>query len=105
MLELTGMGSVLRGIGLLYCLLAIGAVGLAIWKGKTRKHKLVWAAIAIAVFGFLPVKELIEQAQRDAYAREAWAYFKKKCATEAGEKIFKTFTGVKSVLVIKPLPP
>ena len=105
MLELTGMDSVLRSIGLLYWLFAIGAISLAIWMGKNRQRKILWSAIAIAVFGFLPVKMLIEQAQRNAYEREAWAYFKKKCETEAGEKIYKTFTGVKSVLVIKPLPP
>lgn len=105
MLELTGLGTVLRGIGLLYWLLAIGAVALAIWKGKNWQRKTLWAGVAIAVFGFLPVKGLIEQARRDVYAREAWTYFKKKCETEAGEKIYKTYIGVKSVLVIKPLPP
>jgi hypothetical protein len=41
----------------------------------------------------------------DAYVKAAWAYFKNKCDTEAGEKIYKTFTGVKSVLIVKPLPP
>lgn len=105
MLELTGMGSVLRALGVLYWVLAIGAVALALWKGKGRRGKAIWAGVAIAVFGFMPVKGLIEQAQRDTYAREAWAYFKKKCDTEAGEKIYKTYPGVKSVLVVKPLPP
>ena len=79
MLELTGMGSVLRGMGILYWLLAVGAVALAIWKGKTRQRKALWAVIAVAVFGFLPVKQMIEQGKREAYAREAWAYFKKLC--------------------------
>lgn len=105
MLELTGVGSVLRGIGILYWLLAIGAVALAIWKGKDRRYKTLWALLAVGVFGILPVKKMIDQAQRDSFARQAWAYFKKKCDTEAGEKIYKTYTGVKSVLVIKPLPP
>lgn len=105
MLELTGIASVLRGIGVLYWVLAIGAVALAIWKGKTWQRKTLWAVVAVMVFGFLPAKEIIEQSKRDAYAREAWAYFKKKCDTEAGEKIYKTYTGVKSVFVIKPLPP
>ena len=105
MLELTGMGSVLRGLGVLYWLLATGAIALALWKGKTPKLKAIWTAVAIVVFGFLPVKEMIEQARRDAFAREAWAYFTKKCDTEAGEKIYKTYSGVKSVLVVKPLPP
>ncbi len=105
MLELTGLGSVLRGIGVLYWLFAIGAVALAIWKGKTKRAKLLWAGVAVVAFGFLPLKAVIEQAQRNAYAKEAWAYFKKKCETEAGEKIYKTVPGVKSVLVVKPLPP
>lgn len=105
MLELTGMGSVLRGIGMLYWLLAIGAIAFAIWKGKGRRAKTLWAVGAVAVFGFLPAKQMIEQAQRDAYAREAWAYFKKLCDEKSGEKIYKTYTGVKSVLVVKPLPP
>jgi len=105
MLELTGMGSVLRGIGWLYWLLAAGAIYLAIRKGKGRRAKIAWTLVAIAVFAVLPVKEMIERVKRDAYAREAWAYFKKKCDTESGEKIYKTYTGVKSVLVVKPLPP
>jgi hypothetical protein len=105
MIELTGMGSVLRGIGVLYWLLAVGAISLALIKGKTLRAKVIWTTVALMVFGFLPGKAMIEQYQRDAYAKEAWAYFKKKCDTEAGEKIYKTFTGVKSVLVVKPLPP
>ena len=105
MLELTGMGSVLRGIGWLYWLLAIGAIYLAIKKGKDRRAKITWALVAIAVFGFLPLKEIVERARHDAYAREAWAYFKKLCDEKSGEKIYKTYTGVKSVLVVKPLPP
>lgn len=105
MLELTGFGSVLRGIGLLYWALAIGAVFLAIRYGKGTRGKIIWATVAIAAFGYLPGKAMIEQQQRDAYAKEAWAYFKKLCDEKAGEKIYKTHTGVKSVLVVKPLPP
>lgn len=105
MLELTGFGSVLRGIGLLYWVLAIGAVFLAIRYGKGTRGKVIWATVAIAVFGYLPGKAMIEQHQRDTYAKEAWAYFKKLCDEKSGEKIYKTHTGVKSVLVVKPLPP
>jgi len=105
MLELTGLGSVLRGIGLLYWLLAFAVIGLGLWKGKTWQRKIAWAGFWIVVFGAWPTMVAIDYAKRQAYEREAWAYFKKKCDTEAGEKIYKTFTGVKSVLVIKPLPP
>ncbi len=105
MLELTGMGSVLRGIGLLYWALAIGAVFLAIRYGKGSRGKNIWAAVAIAAFSYLPGKAMIERHRRDAYANEAWAYFKKLCDEKSGEKIYKTYSGVKSVLVVKPLPP
>jgi len=104
MLELTGFGSVLRGIGVLYWLLAIGAIVLALYKNKTPRARAIWATVAVLVFGFLPAKQMVEQYQKNAFAKEAWAYFKHKCDTEAGEKIYKTFTGVKSVLVVKPLP-
>ena len=63
MLEFTGIGSVLRGIGVLYWLIAIGALALAIWKGKNWRHKTLWAAVAVAAFGFLPAKEIVEQAK------------------------------------------
>mgnify|MGYP003348098301 FL=1 len=42
---------------------------------------------------------------RSVYAKEAWAYFRKLCEEKSGEKIYKTFKGVKSVVVLKPLPP
>lgn len=105
MLELTGFGSVLRGIGMLYWLLAISAIALALYKNKTARTRAIWVTVALLVFGFLPAKQMVEQYQKNEFAKEAWAYFKHKCDTEAGEKIYKTFTGVKSVLVVKPLPP
>ena len=58
MLELTGFGSVLRGIGLLYWVLAIVAVFLAIRYGKGARGKVIWTAVAIAAFGYLPGKAL-----------------------------------------------
>jgi len=105
MLDFTGMGTVLRALGFLYWVLAIGAIAFAIRKGKDKRSKMLWSAVAVAAFGFLPAKALIEQYRRNAYEKEAWAYFKKLCAEKSGEKIYKTYTGVKSVLVVKPLPP
>ena len=105
MLEFTGIATVLRGISVLYWLLACGSIALALWKGRGWRSKTLWTAIAVVVFGYLPGKEIVEQSKRDAYAREAWAYFRKKCETEAGEKIYRGLAGVKSVVVTKPLPP
>ncbi len=71
------------------------------------RGKCIWTAVAVVMFGLLSgcAPMPTEAVQGDAYSKEAWAYFKKKCETEAGEKIYKTFTGVKSVLILKPLPP
>jgi len=46
-----------------------------------------------------------ERWQADAFAKEAWAYYRKLCAERSGEKIYKPQSGVKSVLIVKPLPP
>jgi hypothetical protein len=71
MLELTGLDSVLWSLGVLYWLLAAAALVLALWKGRGWTRKALWAAAAVAVFGFLPGKLLVEKHRRDAYAREA----------------------------------
>ena len=105
MLESTGLGVALRALSYLYWLLAIGALALALWKGNTARSKAVWAALVVVVFGYFPVNVLVAQYRRDAFAKEAWAYFKKQCDEKSGEKIYKTFSGVKSVLIVKPLPP
>ena len=105
MLELTGLGSVLRGIGVLYWLAALAFLIGAVMSPRTRAGKAIAVAITLAAFAYLPGSDYVEQQKRAAFEREAWAYFKNKCATEAGEKIYKTFSGVKSVLVVKPLPP
>ena len=105
MLEFTGIGTVLRALGFLYWILAAGLLILALKKGQSFKRKILWASIVVAVFGYLPTKAGIEQRQRKAYAKEAWAYFHRLCSENSGEKIYKTIEGVKSVLVIKPLTP
>lgn len=105
MFELTGIASLLRGIGFLYWMLAVGLLVLALWKGVGWKGKTLWALPVIAIFCYLPTTAYLEQQKREAYAKDAWAYFKNLCDTKSGEKIYKTFTGVKSVLVLKPLPP
>jgi len=105
MLELTGVASILRGISILYWIVAGGALIAVLWWIKPWWGKLIGALVVIGLFGFLPAKGFIEAKERQSYAREAWAYFKKLCDEKSGQKIYKTFTGVKSVLVVKPLPP
>ena len=73
----------------------------------TSASRFCRAVLAVAVFSLLAAcaSSTTASGPDEAYVKEAWAYFKKKCETEAGEKIYKTFSGVKSVLVVKPLPP
>ena len=99
------MGVALQALSHLYWVLAICALVFAVYTGKSRRGKAVGAAIVLVIFGFLPGKALLDEYQRDRYGKEAWAYFKKLCDEKSGEKIYKTFAGVKSVVVIKPLPP
>lgn len=72
---------------------------------KHRIHRSLITLIMTAVLSSCAVAPAATGKPDEAYVKEAWAYFKSKCDTEAGEKIYKTFTGVKSVLVVKPLPP
>ena len=69
MLELTGIASVLRGISILYWILALGALALVMWKARPWWVKAVGALVVIAVFGYLPLQESIEASKREAYAR------------------------------------
>lgn len=103
-MELTGIGQVLRGLGDLYILIALAAFAISLYKPIGWKKKAISMSIIAIVFGFIPAKNWIEKRQEEAFAREAWAYFKKLCAEKSGEKIYKTYSGVKSVQVIKPLP-
>ena len=105
MIEFSLVSDVLRGIGILYWALAIGLLALALWKGKDWKDKLFWAVPVVCFFGYLPVTKYIAQQKHAAYSKEAWAYFKNLCDTKSGEKIYKTFAGVKSVQIVNPLPP
>lgn len=104
-MELTIVGDVMRGLGVIYLLAGLGALALALLKPKETKAKILWTSTVLILFGILPVMNIWERWQADAFAKEAWAYYRKMCAERAGEKIFKTFTGVKSVVVTKPLPP
>ncbi len=99
------VGSVLRGFGELYFLVALGLLTLALVKPKEKKEKILWTSTVLILFGTLPAINLWMGWRHDVYSKEAWAYFKKMCAERAGEKIYKTFSGVRSVVVAKPLPP
>ncbi len=105
MAELGAVASAVLGMGALYWIVALGAVGAAAYFPASRRSKAVAATAVLVLFWAVPTKLAIDGVLHARYARDAWAHFKKLCAEKSGEKIYKTFTGVKSVLVVKPLPP
>jgi hypothetical protein len=107
MLELTGWGDVLRGIGILYWLLAIFLFRQSVKKSSTRLGK-IGRGIAVALlFGFFPLKSCVDEVLyvRDHKARlaKAEAIFNERCKT-AGEKIYRTVEGVEGIMLLKLRP-
>lgn len=105
MLELTGVAPLFDLVGWLYWAMAIGALAAAIRYPETTRRRVAWSVVAVVGFSILPVLSTVHAFQRRAYAEAAWAHFKKRCAENAGEKIYSVHHGVKSVLVTKMLPP
>lgn len=103
-MDLTILSQVLRGLGNIYLLAALAAIAIALYKPGTAKQRAIRTGIVVAVFGIFPLYNWAEKGREQAFSREAWAYFKKLCDEKSGEKIYKTFTDVESVVVIKPLP-
>jgi len=92
-------------LGILYQLAAVVALAFALLKPSGSKGKILWVSVVLILFSILPAVNTWERWQADAFAKEAWAYYRKLCAERSGEKIYKTFTGVRSVIVTKPVPP
>ena len=108
MLRLTKVGSVLRVAHVFrqFTGMSVRAVGSPICAGLRALGRGVVIAACPTLTACAATPTSTPSGKPDeAYAKAAWAYFKNKCVTEAGEKIYKTFTGVKSVLIVKPLPP
>lgn len=104
MLELTGLAPLYHALDYAYWLLAIIAIAAAVRLPGTRKRKVAISTVVALLLAIPPATAWLEYRKRQAYAEAAWAHFRKLCAERAGEKIYKTYTGVKSLLVLKPLP-
>jgi hypothetical protein len=64
----------LRGLfhllGFLYWVLAIGVLAFVIYKGKKLWIKIASAIAVIVLFGWLPVRQAVENHEREAFAKE-----------------------------------
>ena len=108
LIELTGFDSLLSLFGLLYWAIAIVALGLVLFRPKTRKNRMIATACVLLVFGILPVSGLIrhiESTQRAeakaAHVAKGIERFKAYCQKKAGVKIHRTIEGVEGIYLMK----
>lgn len=109
MIELTGWGDLLRGIGLLYWLVAFGFLIYAIRKARGKRGWTRWRPIGLVllIFFALPVGRIltneIDHYQRKAKLDKAMARFEALCKT-SGEFIHRTVDDVEGVFLMKLRP-
>lgn len=103
-LDLTPFGFVLSGIGIVYWLIVLGAVGLVLWKVKGWPGKLILSAVVLAVLvgpvALRLMKERTTQQKAKTRLDAAIAQFETRCKT-AGEKITHSIENVDGVVWMK----
>jgi hypothetical protein len=103
MIELTIWSDVLRSVGTVYWLLALGALALAFNKPKSGKNKAIAAAVVLVVFGAMPFTGWLEGRKVHQAYQVQKALFDERCKS-AGVKIYKTVENVEGVLLLKVRP-
>jgi hypothetical protein len=109
MFELTGAAALLQTLGWLYAVIALTALGLALYLPKKWWLKVALCAAVIAIFVGYPVTKVQEvKAENDKKTAafqtklaKAQALFAERCKT-AGEKIYRTVENVEGVFLINP---
>jgi hypothetical protein len=99
-LDLTAFGSALRAVGVLYWLLAIIALGAALWWTPRWFGKLAAALVVMGAFSYLPITHWLALREARAQQRAAFEHFEARCR-DAGERIHRRETGVEGVLLMK----
>ncbi len=102
-LDLTPFGAVLSGIGIVYWVLALGALALALKKPKRRRNKFAWTGLVLLIFGWSPATVGWANYKAQQRLNTAMARFEERCKT-AGEKIYRTVEGVEGVLLTNVRP-
>lgn len=106
-LDLTSFGAVFSAIGILYWLLAAGALWLAIRYSPTRWLKVIAGLIVAAVFGYFPITHHWQQRQAIEVASnrvaKAEAMFAERCK-KSGVFIHRTAENVEGIFLMKIRP-
>lgn len=107
MIELTGIGPILRAIGLAYWLVALALLVFAFKKPATRKGKALAVATVVLLFGALPgsivIRDALELRERRAKLAIAMARFEELCKG-SGEVIYQTIEQVDGVRLLRLRP-
>lgn len=104
MLTLTGLAPLFDLVGWVYWGVGALAVWLAWRKIAHRRWRVAVVAGLAIVFSILPALDWWDTRERKAYARAARAHYEKLCAEKSGIKIYRKVSGVRSLVVLKPLP-
>jgi hypothetical protein len=107
LIELTGLGDLLRLVGILFWVLVIGALIAALALPKTRRGKVLATLIVAGLFAAFPGRWAWEEKQRRDIARaryeKAEAMFRERCK-KAGEFIYRTAENVEGIFLLKLRP-
>jgi hypothetical protein len=101
MLKMSGFEALFSAVGNAYLLLALVAISVVLWKGKTLPRKFLSAALVLTLFAAPIVPETLRTIEYQAKLAKAEALFGERCKT-AGEKILKTVEDVESIQLINP---
>lgn len=103
MLKMTGLDVLFAAAGNLYLLLALVGIGVALWKGKTKLRKVIYAALVLALFIAPVAPQAFRQIEYRNKLAKAQALFDERCKT-AGERIHRTVDNVEGILLMKLRP-
>ena len=103
-IDMTPFGAIVKGIGVIYWVLVLGALALALWKPRRWWLKLSLGGIVLAA-GVVPValhayQRYEQQKQAKARLDAALAHFEMRCKS-AGEKIQTTAEDIEGIVLLK----
>jgi hypothetical protein len=103
-IDMTPFGSVLSGIGALYWLVVLAALGLVLWKCKGWVARVIGCSLVLAVLVVPVVWRVVDLSQKQAAFKArldvAMARFEMRCKS-AGEKTTRTVENVDGVVWLK----
>ena len=102
MLEMTGIADMLRGVAVLYWVVAAVCLIIAIRRPRTWGEKALWVAVVVAVFGVLPVQSYLDEHRRAKFREEANNHFGTRCLEYPKEFIKRKVEGVDGFLLLRP---